>query len=536
VFSENGIKPTGSPLRGFVVTSLNDLKRGSNSTLTILGTGQAQVTFTNPKHPEMSRTMLYSLSGSQWILTRVTTSFNNGTRTTSTVADISVTGWNKNTSADARRAGKHDEKIKQSPLMQSNTATFSSGESLKTLASPALGEGYLVGSANSGTGEANIQSTAMAATPMTLSGPGVGINVVYVHGFNSSGQTWSKMQPWLQSDFNFNQSLMPSIGNGGRDELADWTSQLNSYLPSVSPLGPSYLAIGHSAGGLVSRGEADYNSHTVGGVITIDTPHQGDMLLDNGVAGLDKLAVYGMNWVVGDMCSADAATCATLANLLGIAAVGGIEVGIGVETPALIDLQYKSLYTQGLNLVPETYPSAGIVGVSDPRWLEFRLGGDLADGPTGTYGGQNLATTADATYWTIDGLSWLFWGIAEDYYDDDDYDDGDYYMWLSDLCTDAENGMDWLDSNFNHYVTTDYYTGDSDPIGSDGIVQATSQYYPNSLSTNIVIPDADSHMGATQSQLVRAALDTLLSNQFFVAPPVHLTCCRPIIPPGGPQN
>ena len=97
--------------------------------------------------------------------------------------------------------------------------------------------------------------------------------VVFVHGLKSSGGTWRDAADRLSSRFAI-QPYRPDLSwSRPYDEQADELQRLNSNLPS------STIAVGHSNGGIVAREWS--RRHSVGGIVTIGTPHIGAPLIGN---------------------------------------------------------------------------------------------------------------------------------------------------------------------------------------------------------------------------------------------------------------
>ncbi len=105
-----------------------------------------------------------------------------------------------------------------------------------------------------------------------------------MHGFFSSGNTWNRMEGWLNQDFRFGAEVTPSYTS--TNSLSSQGTSLFNEIGSVG--GGNYILIGHSQGGLISRYAAQQyqianpKQSTVKGVVTIDTPHQGAALIQNG--------------------------------------------------------------------------------------------------------------------------------------------------------------------------------------------------------------------------------------------------------------
>jgi pimeloyl-ACP methyl ester carboxylesterase len=147
--------------------------------------------------------------------------------------------------------------------------------------------------------------------------------------------------------------------------------------------GNNYILIGHSQGGLISRYAAQYFQgsppNKVRGVVTMDTPHEGADLIQNGpvigpVFGL--LGALLWDWT-GCYTPWDNAAC-----LLGYLAFnvgppfGAVFTVVGA-TPDIVDLTAGSAFLTSLNAYPETFAQAAVVGNTPQRWNESRIAWDF---------------------------------------------------------------------------------------------------------------------------------------------------------------
>lgn len=482
ILTQFGGHPFSSILGGLVSQNISTTASLMRSEIVSQNGSQAILHSTyNNNSPNYSAQ--YVLSGSHWVLSSKTISGSTGNGTWSTTTNISNLVWNDNTTGDNRRASTP------------STLSYGASAPLPTL---------------------NVAMPTIPSVPNTSSqqsgGGSVG-NVIFQHGFISSGQTWNRMTNWLQSDFSFNSILTPSIGNGGTDSLSNWVPELQSAASATGLQG--WTAIGHSAGGLVSRNAAQLNSNLIRSVITVDSPQHGAFLLTNSEGylfyGLDDLF---SNFLL-DSCSIDSASC-DFAYAAGNVAIPALaEFGLSESVPATTDLAYGSAYTSNLNSVTESFPRYGIVGLSDQRWLLFRFVGDLLCNPDDACGGRALAQYANVVYYALYSEGILDEVLSDYYYDQGDDYDSEYYEYLSIEAFSAVSDMDNIDDFWDLMVDQNTLTGTIDPT-SDGVVQGSSQYYPNG-APNYVIHDADTHVGATKSNLDRAALDYILNQQEFSA-------------------
>jgi pimeloyl-ACP methyl ester carboxylesterase len=108
--------------------------------------------------------------------------------------------------------------------------------------------------------------------------------VVFVHGFGSSGETWTGAAGRLQSTLAI-QPATPSL-----NATALYETQADDLQWQVGGFGADTIAVGHSNGGLIAR---QWNrQHPLAGVITVGTPHAGAPLVRN-------LSAYaGFNWAL----------------------------------------------------------------------------------------------------------------------------------------------------------------------------------------------------------------------------------------------
>jgi pimeloyl-ACP methyl ester carboxylesterase len=494
ILTRLGLHPFPSPLTTLVVANPQTVATAIHGTYQSMSPTAALVSAVATA-PATSRTTInYVKSGTSWLLSSKIVSGSTANSNWSYTLSIANLTWNDSATGDTRRGG-------YSPTLAPGTATS------YTALAPALPSL----AATSPTGQT------------TVAGGANGSNVLFQHGFLSSGATWSRMTGWLESDFKFNDVLVPSLSS--ISSLSTQTAQLQSVIAGSGA--SSYLAIGHSAGGLISRNVAQLNQGQVRGVVTVDTTHLGAMLLNNSQGLIDEGLVYLFNNLLADACDQDALAC-DLAFVAGDAAIAGlVSFGFSTAVPASADLAYLSPYTTNLNAVAETFPRVGISGYSDQRWLLFRLIGDLACNPDDACGGRAVATYTEYVYDGLTALGILDALIADEYYSEGDDDDGDFYEFQSQLCFQAVNDFDNIDDFWDSLVTTDPITGQQDST-SDGIVQGTSQTYPHATTANYIISGADSHVGATRSSYVRTALDQVLAQQFFTP----ITGCSFTVSPG----
>src|SRR5258708_36749105 len=69
-------------------------------------------------------------------------------------------------------------------------------------------------------------------------------NVVFQHGFFSSGCTWWRMEPWLNQHFRFGIELAPSLNS-----LDNLTNQGTALIKDINSAGGTgYILYGHTHG------------------------------------------------------------------------------------------------------------------------------------------------------------------------------------------------------------------------------------------------------------------------------------------------
>ena len=97
--------------------------------------------------------------------------------------------------------------------------------------------------------------------------------VVFIHGLNSTGETWQSAAEALQQQLAL-QAYRPNPSWVGtfQDQAAQVQNEIGG-LPS------STIAVGHSNGGLVSRQWS--RTHYLDGLVTLGTPNSGAPLVDN---------------------------------------------------------------------------------------------------------------------------------------------------------------------------------------------------------------------------------------------------------------
>jgi pimeloyl-ACP methyl ester carboxylesterase len=102
--------------------------------------------------------------------------------------------------------------------------------------------------------------------------------VVFLHGLFSKGDTWEEAAARLQGRHAI-QAFTPTTDEGDRYDAQ--AAQVNQ---ALGWLDGSAIAVGHSNGGLVARQWSQ--SHALGGIVTVGTPHFGAPLVSNLISYL----------------------------------------------------------------------------------------------------------------------------------------------------------------------------------------------------------------------------------------------------------
>lgn len=312
-----------------------------------------------------------------------------------------------------------------------------------------------------------------------------GRNVVFQHGIFSSGATWSRMVPWLSSDFYLGCTLVPSLDSNAR--LASQAGDLQGHIHNTGRTG--FVVIGHSQGGLIARRVAQDRPYMVNGVVTIGTPHHGAPITATPrtavLAGLGAVAALTVAGCTG---GSSFAGCSRTGKFVAFGVPMLAAYGADWANPVFDDLRPGSSFQHQLNGYPETFPRVGIQHFPKKLWVEWRLYGDNNDVPDGVNGGRREAKRANAVFLTNTACGVVGWLIG--------------FAAPAGRCATRAGGM---------LATTAFWNVLTARLGkTDGIVPGQSQIYPNALR-NITIPNGDSHVGETRSEKTRDALRTSLS-------------------------
>lgn len=428
---------------------------------------QAQMAYITVQHNSDlsgSATITYEQFSGGWALLQATNSTSLSGTQSSTTAQFANLQWYDNSTGDSRRASKATSPPPAPSFSASNA-------SAPPLPGPAT---------NSAT--------------LTVENIGAGpTNLLYQHGIFSSAQTWDVMDPWIQLDFPLNVVAKTSLNS--TDYLAN---QANSLISLVQGTGKTnFLAIGHSNGGAVSR-DAAYRGPNllIDRVITLDATNNGAEMaeFDRGtLAGaMTALAKIWMSWAPGTPLSG---AVFTLGNYMLLAVPTITIAAFDSAIPASTDMVPGSAFVNNINSRSEPFKHVGIQGASRGRFVEWRVVGDSLCGPDGPECGRQFYDAANGVYWGLRAceiIAFIFGDID-----------------VAIRCEFSAFIMDYTD--FFWYVYTSF--GDY----SDGIVNGGGQYYNNAFA-NRRIGGADSHVGATRSDKVRAVLDVSLQNDFNIIP------------------
>jgi len=481
-----GSNPGPSVISNLVVSNIQSYASARSAALAY-GTPSSTAYVTYPTTQSGTAKYTYAQSGSNWVAQQLvlTPAISNGSSTrTIQFANLS---WHDNATNDSNRASK-GYTAKKPPSSYANI--------------PAVTTSAPTGS----------------TTASHLGGPQ---NVVFMHGLFSSGNTWNRMEPWLNQDFRFGTEITPSYGTL-TSSLSSQGSQLVSDINSNG--GSGYILVGHSQGGLISRYAAQQyqtgspTQTTVKGVVTVDTPHLGAAIIQNGPLispGLQALGLFLWDWT-GCQTEWDNFVCFLAFVVYEVGPPMGAVFGALPLSPDINDLVPGSNFLTQLNKYSEKFAQAAVVGNTPQRWSESRVAWDFLAPfiyppyfcdpnfyPESGCGERAVATGVGITYDIVEAL--LIFSIFEQIFDpyDDYFAQIEYYAGIL-------VGMDGVDALWNLIV--------SGYSGSDAIVQSSSQNYPYTSAIQYPISGADSHLESTHSPYDHSALYHVLSSSPFLAP------------------
>lgn len=326
--------------------------------------------------------------------------------------------------------------------------------------------------------------------------------IVLQHGIWSNACTWTRMMPWIDNTFAFGGHLKISLPS-----TATYDDQRDSLRRALDRIGEdSYIFIGHSNGGIVSRRLAQQISQEspgkVQGVITIDSPHHGGPAMRLGIA--IGAAALGTALALPQiyLCAGNQRGC------------GEVQMIMSAEGPlwklaslATTPLYYQMVPNSGfqttqLNATAEPFKKVGIVSRSQKKFVWARLWSELACAPDDWCGGREQVHRTKrlvshlkhvAILSALVSVGALIVGQTSTAYQ-------------AAVAAVKSGGLlvtievfDWL---YRQVVSP----GDD----SDGIAPVQSQTYPNA-DRLYYIENADSHVGATRSEYVRDRVFAALS-------------------------
>jgi len=359
-------------------------------------------------------------------------------------------------------------------------------------------------------------------------------NIAFRHGILSSPCTWTRMKNWLNGDFVFGNELIANTAaplNTGSplvDQGQDFYNQV------VNARGSNYIFVGHSEGGLISRWAAQQFQSTatpVRGVITMDTPNQGADIGLTGPAGLGAGLEWLSNFLYGQI-GCESAYDNYGCFFASVSSAGGSQIlafGALDSVGAVRDLTPNSQFLQDLNskASQESFQQAGIIGYSPQQWLVARIGDNFLTGITGLSDscypevmcGEDGAVVYTEYFFDeveADLVLNLFLALESQYeYCDDSYDCPGFANYM--YSTEQKIATDYTVLELMEGINLLYDVGVApDLSGSDGIVQASSQFYPSPNAQQYPIQPSHSHTGVTRSQYDHATMDQILVQQFNV--------------------
>lgn len=446
----------------------------------------------------------YTQQGSSWVASGMTTTTSDSSGTSSRQIQVANVIYSDNRSADAAR------------MAGGVTIPFTYHAS--TPSTPSGMARIALPQSSSSAGTSTVQNFAGSQ------------NVLFQHGFLSSGLTWGRMTDWLNRDYIFGNEVVTSLS--ATAPLSAQGQNLESLIQAAG--GNQYILIGHSQGGLVSRYAGQYFqtqpngvNNTVRGVISVDTPHQGAYLTIGGpstIASVSESLALKLFGQFGCLSPYDNDAC-YIAALIYFGIDGVAQLAIS-SVGALNDLTPGSFFLNQLNSGAETFQQAAVIGKTPQRWLVTRVADNFITGspnPEAAFGERNIADITEVVYDVILGDFFIQAFTQEpmwfDYcYYEGGIDNGDPYcdenypaeaaLWDAQIL----DTMDKVDSYYNQSIAP---PGD----GSDGFVQNSSQRYPSPTAVQYTINGADSHTSAVRSDFDHQALDYLLTNVYQVLTP-----------------
>jgi pimeloyl-ACP methyl ester carboxylesterase len=302
------------------------------------------------------------------------------------------------------------------------------------------------------------------------------------------------MDPWLSSDFHFATKLKPSLPSFGN--LRGQADQLIGRMEGSGAR--NFVIVAHSQGGLIGRSATQRRGDLSRGLITIGTPHRGAALATNSRSAVANLMAQRFNDLYrGCHSPYDDPGCHIAAFLGTYVAYYALDFTFDSALPATGDLQPGSTFLDNLNTTPEYFTRIGIQSYADKRWVLARLIAESIPGCNPDHRGCGGRAWARYVDWSYNGFR-LCAGIAAF--------TGDFETML--WCGNIALSMDRIDGTWNTLTAPGQER-------TDGIVQGSSQVYPNAIR-QYPIGKGDSHSGETKSDKVRPRVREALDVYFNV--------------------
>lgn len=459
-------------------SSIHTRATAMNAPLT-LSSNSTIASLTVPLLSGVSKTISYTLSGSNYIATQISVPVSKPNFTATRTIKFANVNWSQNVTKD--------------------NARIATGSTMKPLSSVATGLSTKLPAVPADPAAVASASTIYDPNCNTVYKNLGGVqNIALVHGLFDNSCGWLRMANWINQDFRFNNELIPSLPN---ESYID-TVQAPQLISNINAYGgKNYILAGHSQGGLVSRYAAQQYQNTfnpVEGVITIDTPNHGANVTSNLSLGLSQLFNS-----FAQQASCDFGVDCFIYSLL-LEAADGYGAFSELTGQSWVQLEPGSQFLTKLNspVTPENFKQAGIVGDTDQRWAFIRLASTefLKCNPEDNCGERAVAGDLEYIY---DAMEWI----------DDSVD-----FWCFFVCDigpfdDDTALLDSIDSTYNGLI--DCLGNTNCESQSDAIVQRSSQLYPGSNARNYEIQGADSHVAALLSDKVHSQLYSAL-NDFHV--------------------
>lgn len=327
-------------------------------------------------------------------------------------------------------------------------------------------------------------------------GYATGINVVIQHGYMDWACSYSRFSEYegtgiragrvdqaIYDNFYFDQKIVTTLDSHAAYD--DQATQLISRLDAHRSPGSSFLMVGFSNGGIVSRRVGQHRPDLVRGVISVSTPHRGVPVMKTArtaVGALLRNALVGLD-VSCQIRRHDG--CNQRDRMLGIFS-GPSPYGVDDLSPVSGQMVPNSAFQGYLNSQPENFRRVGIQQHTRQKWQSYRVIADLScPGPELNCGGRKTVRSVDRVYKGLVGTSILS-GIVSFVFPPVAIITGPV-AYATGAAAAVIYGVDkaW------DMVTSGWQ-------GSDGVVPNSSQSYPGAEHQEVV-RDADSHDAAKKS-------------------------------------